>query len=77
LEAFLFFLRLRIVGPRSTAAAVEAKNMPQAYFLYAPTILKEIIVYQYQKRFHLEAFLFFATRSRQRAFFAMFTNLKE
>jgi hypothetical protein len=55
------------VGPRSTAAAVEAKNMPQAYFLYAPTILKEIIVYQYQKRFHSEAFLFFA----------MFTNLKE
>jgi hypothetical protein len=46
------------VDPRSTAAAVEAKNMPQAYFLYAPTILKEIIVYQYQKRFRLEAFLF-------------------
>ena len=30
-------------GPRSTAAAVSAKNMPQAYFPNASTVLKEII----------------------------------
>ena len=30
-------------GPRSTAAAVSAKNMPQAYFQNAATVLKEII----------------------------------
>ena len=34
-------------GPRSTAAAVSAKNMPQAYFLNASTVLKEIIAYRY------------------------------
>ena len=30
--------------PRGIAAAVEAKNMPQAYFLNAPTVLQEIII---------------------------------
>ena len=30
-------------GPRSTAAVVSAKNMPQACFLNASTVLKEII----------------------------------
>ena len=30
-------------GPRSTAAAVSAENMPQACFLDASTVLKEII----------------------------------
>ena len=30
-------------GPRSTAAAVSAENMPQAYFPNASTVLKEII----------------------------------
>ena len=34
-------------GPRSTAAAVSAKNMPQAYFPNASTVLKEIIAYRY------------------------------
>ena len=33
-------------GPRSTAAVVSAKNMPQAYFLNASTVLKEIIAYR-------------------------------
>ena len=30
-------------GPRGIAAAVDAKNMPPACFLYAPTVLQEII----------------------------------
>ncbi len=34
-------------GPRSTAAAVSAKNMPQAYFPNASIVLKEIIAYRY------------------------------
>ena len=34
-------------GPRSTAAVVSAKNMPQAYFPNASTVLKEIIAYRY------------------------------
>ena len=41
---FLYLLYLFApAGPRSTAAAVVAKNMPPAYFLYAATVLKEII----------------------------------
>lgn len=39
----LFFYLFAPAGPRSTAAAVVAKNMPPAYFLYATTVLKEII----------------------------------
>ncbi len=34
-------------GPRNTAAVVSAKNMPQAYFPNASTVLKEIIAYRY------------------------------
>lgn len=35
----------RTEGPRRQAAAVAAKNMPQAYFLNATTVLQEIITY--------------------------------
>ena len=39
------FFMLRTEGPRRQAAAVAAKNMPQAYFLNATTVLQEIIIY--------------------------------
>lgn len=38
-------------GPHSTAVAVEAKNMPPAYFPNAPTVRKEIIFTQFAPLF--------------------------
>ena len=39
------FFMGRTEGPRKRVAAVAAKNMPQAYFLNATTVLQEIIIY--------------------------------
>lgn len=39
------------VGPHSAAVAVEAKNMPPAYFPNAPTVLKEIVFTQFTPLF--------------------------
>ena len=52
--------------PRGIAAAVDAKNMPPAYFLNAPTVLQEIIYLSYwttksQKSKQLLGFLFATT----------------
>ena len=47
--------------PRSTAAAVGAKNSPPDCFINAPTVLKEIIIYHYQKYLHYVEVLFFCT----------------
>ena len=42
--AFGTFFEL-MCGPRGIAAAVDAKNMPPACFLNAPTVLQEIICF--------------------------------
>src|SRR5699024_11305372 len=41
----LRFLRFAPAGPRGTATAVAAKNMPPAYFSNAATVLKALIAF--------------------------------
>ena len=57
--AFGTFFEL-MSNPRGIAAAVDAKNMPPAYFLNEPTVLQELINYfLYTKALLRQSFLFY------------------
>ncbi len=58
----LRFFRFASAGPRGTATAVAAKNMPPAYFSNAATVLKALIAFLCYYYSPVVAGLFFMLR---------------